>query len=164
MTDRPPATGIDPANYPELRKWVVGSLSSHKKPNEIIFQLCKRTGWDWNQAKSFVGQVTQVDQKQVYQQRMPLLLGIGVFMLAGGILLFLPAFLDLLAILSGIEPPLDLNKIIEIVFVARTGYILAARLVTGMGMVIGGGWGIWSAVHSAITGEGEDLMNSGSRQ
>jgi hypothetical protein len=161
MNGTPPAAGIDAAHYPDLRKWVISSLSGHKKPNEIIFQLCQRTGWDWNQATSFVEQVTQLDQKQVHQRRMPLLLAIGLFMLVGGILLFLPAFLDLMAILSQIEPPLDLNKIMTAAFYARTGYILAIRLVTGMAMIIGGGWGIWSAVRSAITGEGDDLMSSG---
>jgi hypothetical protein len=150
---------IDASKYPELRKWVVGSLSAHKKPNDIIFQLCQRTGWSWGQAKSFVEQISDFDRKEVHRRRMPLLLGIGLFMLAGGMFFFIPAFLDLIAILSSIDPPLDLEKILNMVSMARSGYILVVRLVTGMAMIVGGGWGIWSAIQSAITGEGDDLMN-----
>lgn len=149
---------IDAAKYPELRKWVVGSLSAHRKPTDIIYQLCQRTGWNWNQAKSFVEQISEFDRKEVHRRRMPLLLGIGLFMLAGGMFFFIPSFIELIDILSMIDPPLDLNKILEMVLMARSGYLLAVRLVTGMAMVVGGGWGIWSAVQSAVTGEGEDLM------
>ncbi len=152
---------IDSSRYPDLRKWVVASLANHKKPNDLIFQLCQRTGWDWSQAKRFVEQVVESDQKQIHQRRMPLLLGIGVLMMVLGVVSFLPAFLDLMADLSALEPPLDLTKVIEVGFSARMEYVRIARLVIGMAMFIGGGYGIWGAVKSALTGEGEDLMKSG---
>jgi hypothetical protein len=79
-------------------------------------------------------------------------------MLAGGMFFFIPSIIEVIDILSMIDPPLDLNKIFEMVLMARSGYILAVRLVTGMAMVVGGGWGIWSAIQSAVTGDGEDLM------
>jgi hypothetical protein len=150
----------DASRYPDLRKWVVGALSNHKKPNEIIFQLCQRTGWDWNLAKRFVEQVVEMDQKEVHQRRMPLLVGIGILMMVLGAVAFLPAFFELITILSGLEPPLDFNKVLDLVFVARSGYIMVIRLVTGMAMFIGGGYGISNAVKSAISGEGDDLLKS----
>ncbi len=164
MVDNQPPSGIDAANYPELRKWVVGSLSGHRKPNDIIFQLCQRTGWEWNRSKSFVEQVVQIDQKAVHQRRLPLLVALGVFMVAGGVLLFLPALFDMINLLSRIEPPLDLDKILFITLQARVGFLTSLRLITGMGMIVGGGWGIGVAIRSAITGEGEDLMKSGTHR
>ena len=152
---------IDSSRYPELRKWAVASLAAHKKPNDIIFQLCHRTGWDWNQSKKFLEQVVESDKKEVHQKRMPLLVGIGILMMVLGVVSFLPAFFDLIADLSMLEPPLDLNKVIEAGFLARTEYVRIGRLVIGMAMFVGGGFGIWSAVKSALTGEGEDLMKSG---
>jgi hypothetical protein len=149
---------IDPTRYPELRKWVVGCLSSHKKPNDIIFQLCRRTSWDWGQSKRFVEQVVEMDQKQVHQQRMPLLLGIGVLMMIGGAVAFIPAFLDLIATLSLLEPPLDGSEFMTLVVMAEGGYFRIIRLVTGLAMFIGGSYGIISAVKSAMTGDGEDLL------
>ncbi|MGB7539170.1 MAG: hypothetical protein WBM17_11585 [Anaerolineales bacterium] len=154
----PKGSEIDATRYPDLRKWVVGCLSGHKKPNDIIFQLCRRTGWDWGQAKRFVEQVVEMDQKQVHRQRMPLLLGIGLLMVVGGIVAFLPAFMDLIATLSLIEPPLDGEKFMTLVINARGGYVRIIRLVTGLAMFVGGGYGIISAVKSAMTGEGEDLL------
>ena len=160
MTEGFPSSEIDAGRYPDLRNWVVGSLSGHKKNSDIIFQLCQRTGWDWGQAKRFVEQVTQLDQKEVYKRRMPLHLAIGLFMMVGGAFLFLPAFLNLISLLSELEPPLDLSKIFDIVFMARSGSLMVLSLVTGMGMVVGGGWGVWNAVNSAMTGEGDDLLKS----
>jgi hypothetical protein len=155
----PKSSEIDATRYPDLRKWVVGCLSSHKKPNDIIFQLCRRTGWDWGQAKRFVEQVVEMDQKQVHQKRMPLLLGIGVLFLIAGTISFISAFIDLSAILSTIELPLDLQKVIDAALMARSIYYLIGKLVFGMIGVVGGGYGIMNAVKSAMTGEGEDLLN-----
>jgi hypothetical protein len=154
---------IDATRYPDLRKWVVGCLSGHKKPNDIIFELCRRTGWDWNQAKKFVEQVVEMDRKEVHQRQMPLLLGIGLLMIALGVVAFLPAFMDLIADLSYLEPPLDLEKIINLGLMARGDYLRIIELVTGLAMFVGGGFGIWGAVKAAMTGEGEDLMKSGSK-
>jgi hypothetical protein len=155
---------IDSTRYPELRKWVVASLARHKKPNDIIFQLCRRTGWDWNMAKQFIDQVVEADQKEIHQRRMPLLLGIGILFMAAGAVSFISAYTDLAEILSTLEPPLDVEKILNAVFMARSMYLLAVKLILGMAGVVGGGYGIWSAVKSAITGEGEDLAKSGARQ
>jgi len=153
------SSDIDATRYPELRKWVVGCLSNHKKPNEIIFQLCRRTSWDWGQAKRFVEQVVELDQKQVHQKRMPLLLFFGLAMAVGGVVAFLPAFLDLIEDLSLLEPPLDGEEVLNLIFMARGDYVRIIRLVTGLAMTIGGAYGIWSAVKSAMTGEGDDLLH-----
>ena len=162
MYNMPMSSEIDATRYPELRKWVVGCLSAHKKPNEIIFQLCRRTGWDWGQAKKFMEQVVEMDQKVVHQKRMPLLLVFGLAMVIGGIVAFIPAFIDLMTLLAKTEPPLDAEKIATLMLNAEGGYFGVIRLVTGMAMFIGGGYGIISAVKAAMTGEGDDLINSGS--
>jgi hypothetical protein len=154
----PKGSEIDATRYPDLRKWVVGGLSGHRKPNDIIFELCRRTGWDWSQAKRFVEQVVEMDQKQVHQKRLPLLLGIGVlFAITGGIA-FISGFINLMEVLATIEPPLDLQKILDAALMARSIYLMIAKLFGGMAMFIGGGYGIINAVKSAMTGEGEDLL------
>jgi hypothetical protein len=155
----PKGSELDATRYPDLRKWVVGCLSSHKKPSDIIFQLCRRTGWDWGQAKRFVEQVVEMDQKQVHQKRMPLLLGIAVFILIiPGAIAFISGFIDLMEVISTIELPLDLQKIFDAVIMARSVYLMIAKLFGGIAMFIGGSYGVISAVKSAMTGEGEDLL------
>jgi hypothetical protein len=154
-------TDYDPSRYPDLRKWVVSSLSGHKKPNDIIFQLCQRTGWDWTTAQRFVGQITELDGKEVHRRRMPLLLGVGLFLMAGGVVAFLPAFQEMIADLSALEPPWDVQKVVYALSAAESGYYNLIRVVLGLASFIGGGVGISNAVRSAISGEGEDLMKSG---
>jgi hypothetical protein len=164
MNTSPSAFDPDPSRYPELRKWVVGCLSGHKKPNDIIFQLCHRTGWDWNQSKRFVEQVTQLDQKQVYRNRMPLLLGVGLLFMASGAYGTFSGISHLLQDLATLKTPVDPNQVIQFLFMARTEYGYLASLVVGLAAFAGGSWGVWSAVKSAATGEGDDLMQSGPNQ
>jgi hypothetical protein len=161
MIDQLSSGGKDAAEYPELRKWVVGCLSGHKKVNDIIYQLCQRTGWDWNTSRSFVEQITQIDQKEVHKRRLPILVMLGFFILAGGFILAVPAFFDMIDILSGMQPPFDFEKLFDMFFLARVGFLTTIRLVSGMAMVVAGGWGIVMAIRSAVTGEGDDLMKSG---
>jgi hypothetical protein len=154
----PKGSEIDATRYPDLRKWVVGCLSGHKKPNDIIFEICRRTGWDWGQAKRFVEQVIEMDQKQVHQRRLPLLVGIGILFLITGTISFISALIDITAILAELDPPLDAQEIINAVLMARSIYYLIGKLAIGMIGVVGGGYGIMNAVKSAMTGDGEDLL------
>ncbi|MGD0174477.1 MAG: hypothetical protein ABSC61_08605 [Anaerolineales bacterium] len=155
---------VDMERYPGLKRWVIGCFSGHKKVNDIIYLLCQQTGWDWNQAKQFVDQVARESQKEIHQRRMPLLLGIGLLMMVSGTIAFVSAFPDLQTTLSQMEPPLDLSRVVEYIFLGRSGYLLAAKLVTGTAMVVGGGIGTLRAVTAAMTGEGEDLLKNTSRR
>jgi hypothetical protein len=155
---------IDKDRYPGLKRFVISGFSAHKKANDIIYQLCQQTGWDWNQAKQFVEQVSQEGQKEIHQRRMPLLLGIGLLMMVGGVLAFLSAFPDITAMLSEMEPPLDAGRVIQYIFMGRGEYLLAVKLVTGMAMFIGGAVGSYRTVTAAMTGEGENLLESPSRK
>ncbi|MGD0806285.1 MAG: hypothetical protein ABSA10_02215 [Anaerolineales bacterium] len=155
---------VDMDRYPGLKRWVIGSFSGHKKVNDIIYQLCQQTGWDWNQAKQFVDQVARESQKEIHQRRMPLLLGIGLLMMVSGTIAFVSAFPDLQTTLSQMEPPLDLSRVVEYIFLGRSGYLLAVKLVTGTAMLIGGGIGTLRAVTAAMTGEGEDIMKNPSHR
>jgi len=150
----------DVEHYPGLKRWVIGSFASHKKANDIIYQLCQQTGWDWNQAKRFVERVAGESQKEIHQRRMPLLLGIGLLFMVSGALAFASAYPDLLATLSEMEPPLDPARVFEYIFLGRSGYLLAAKIVAGMAMIIGGGVGTWRAVTAAMTGEGDELIKN----
>jgi len=164
------SSDIDAGRYPELRQWVVGCLSGHKKPNEIIFQLCRRTGWDWGQSKKFVEQVAQLDTKEVHKRRMPLLLGIGLVFMVGGVILFVLGIRDLQAEISHLQDAPDFQKILSLIFAVRDlvndpmKTILRLGVVIGPAMFIGGSWGAYDAVKSAMTGEGDDLVKSGTPQ
>lgn len=150
----------DVERYPGLKRWVIGCFSSHKKVNDIIYQLCQQTGWDWNQAKRFVEQVSKESQKEINQRRAPLLLGIGLLMIVGGALAFFSAFPDITAILAEMEPPLDAGRVIQFIFASHSEYILIIKLGTGLAMFVGGAVGSWRTVMGAMTGEGENLMET----
>jgi hypothetical protein len=146
---------IEPEHFPGLKKWVVERISGHKELNDVIFGLCNRTGWDWSQANKFVEQVIKENQKEIHQRRLPLLFGIGLLMIVGGVSAFISAFIDLSAILKEIQPPFDFLRLLEFIPQARGGYFMVIKLVTGMAMVIGGSIGTGQAVTAALTGTGE---------
>jgi hypothetical protein len=148
---------MDIHKYPGLAKWVVGCLAAHKKPNDIIFQLCKQTGWDWKQAQQFVEDVAEENQKEIHIRRSPLLIGLGFLFVISGAVLTFSSILDLNDILSGMQWPMDFSQIIDYIFMARSGVIMAAKLVTGVAMLLGGGIGVWNAMSAAMTG-GEKVL------
>jgi hypothetical protein len=167
MNTSPSAFDPDPSRYPELRKWVVGCLSGHKKPNDIIFQLCHRTGWDWNQSKRFVEQVAQLDQRQVLQNRVPFMLAIGILGMAGGTFVTITGINNLQKEISTLVYAPDFLDFLKLVFTIGKDpleFLLHAAVIVGPAMFLGGAWGIYSAIKSALTGEGDDLMQSGPNQ
>lgn len=96
-----------------------------------------------------------MNQKQIHMRRSPLLVAIGAIFLAGGFLLAWSSLLDLAAILPGLTPPLDTGKIVDYVFMARSGWIMAGKFVAGVAMLVGGGVSVWDAMTAAMTGQGK---------
>jgi hypothetical protein len=149
---------LEPDRYPGLKKWVISRLSGHKEPNDIVFGLCNRTGWDWKQAQQFVQQVVEENQKEIHQRRLPLLFGIGLLMVVGGAVSSISAFIDLSAILKEFQQPFEFSRLLEFILQARGGYLMLIKLAIGMAMVIGGCIGTGQALTAAMTGSGEILL------
>ena len=129
----------------ELGEFVFERLKKRHRHNDIVEAVCHQTGWHWNKTQRFVARVQtkRHDELQSSKNRVLLVIGIGII-LAG---LFLA--------LNGASA---ISEYVQMAAVARTNpeillnvspqavvYALGLA-VTGLGMIIGGGFGIARAL------------------
>jgi len=141
----------DPAQPDELRNYVLRKLRYQADPNDIIYEICQQTGWDWRRSKAYIEQVESEHRPDlsVWQGWLYLIIG-GVtamagLVLLGSVLLALfgsqPSmqFLYRLPVISSLVEEMDLTSGAPIRLVIYGG-------VSGLGMTIGGGAGIAQAL------------------
>jgi hypothetical protein len=129
----------------ELSDYVLDQLKKQRRHNDIVETVCDRTGWHWNKSQRFVARVKtkNYEQLQSGQNRVIILVGIGII-LAG-----------LVMALNGASTIYEYAKIVTF---AKTNpealldtspqpiiFALAATF-TGLGMIVGGGFGVGRAM------------------
>ena len=132
-------------NKNELAAEVLKQLKKKRRHNDIVEDICNKTGWHWNKAQRFVAQVKtkNFEELQSTQNRTTIIVGtviilIGLVMaLAGGSTL---ADYAKIAVFARTNPEVLLSISPEFIFFALT------QTVTGIGMIVGGGYGISRAI------------------
>ena len=83
---------------------VVRLSINHVDQNEIIREVCERSGMSWPEAEKFVLRVTQQNRRNIVKRQAPLLIGISIAVLvSGGLIFYFTLRLEgLLMILGGI--------------------------------------------------------------
>jgi hypothetical protein len=71
-------------DFPELRKYVSRQLSELRNRDDLIFEICNKTGMDWPQAVEFIEGVEAEYGHKISRSRQILLLVMGwMIMIAG---------------------------------------------------------------------------------
>lgn len=120
---------------PVLTEYVVHQLGRNVSQNDLIYDLCQRTGASWEQVSRFVSEVEQKHQRVIARKQSPLYFVIGIGIFLGGIFLFCWAFTSLIRFVGSGNislNPLDL----------RRDYFTVIRLGTGLAMMIGSAIGM----------------------
>ncbi len=126
-----------------VTEYIIHQLGRHISRNDLILDLCQRTGKSWDQAALLVESVEQQHQKRIAVKQSPvfLIFAVGIFLfgmyLACGGLLY---FVDLLA--SG-GPGLD-------VFELRRDYTTLIRIGTGLAMIVGATIGLFGLAKKLV--------------
>jgi hypothetical protein len=132
-------------NLEELAKEVLSQLKKRRRQNDIVEFVCHQTGWHWNKSQRFVARTQTKNHEvlQASQNRVTLFVGIGIIIV--GLVMALngvTAIADYakLAAFARTNPSVLLN-------VSPQGIVFAlAASVTGLGMIIGGGYGVSRAI------------------
>jgi hypothetical protein len=128
-----------------LSEFALQQLKKQRRHNDIVEAVCHKTGWHWNKSQRFVAQVQTKhhDELQSGKNRVTMIVGIGI-VLAGLIMAIngISALSDYakIAVFAKTNPAAWLN-------VPASAIIFAlSATVTGIGMVVGGGYGIARAL------------------
>ena len=128
-----------------LNTFTFRQLKKRRRHNDIVEAVCHQTGWHWNQSQRFVAriQTKHHHELQSSKNRVIIVIGIGIILL--GLILALNGANSIsdyakLAAHAKTNPEVLLNA-------SAQGAVYAlATIFTGMGMIIGGGFGIARAL------------------
>jgi hypothetical protein len=128
-----------------LSAFALQQLKKQRRHNDIVEAVCRKTGWHWNKSQRFVAQVQTKhhDELQSGKNRMTMIVGTGII-LAGVIVMLngASALSDYakIAVFAKTNPEALLN-------VSPSAILFAlSATVTGIGMIVGGGYGIARAL------------------
>lgn len=74
-------------NADEARAYAIAELGKHRNRNDVIYELCNEHGVDWKTAEELVQDVEIFEARSIARRQSPLLIIIGLGVLAGGFVL-----------------------------------------------------------------------------
>lgn len=113
-----------------LTEYILEQLGKHVSRDNLIFDICQRTGLDWNHVSKKVAEVEQTHATKIARKQSPVLfiIALGIFIggiyLAGGAVLY---YAGLAQTGNFSIDPLSL----------RRDYVMLIRLGTGLAMIGG---------------------------
>jgi hypothetical protein len=122
-------------NKEETTIFIINELARHRDRNDIILDLCRQLNIEWKTAEQLVKGVESQHGKTVAKKQSPFLLVLGVVILIAGIVLTVNGALYVLGFTQ--------TDTVDQLLSARTAYIQAGSLITGLGMIIGSIIGFW---------------------
>lgn len=130
-------------NDQALTDYIIDQLGHHVSRNDLIFDICQRTGLAWSQVSDLVAQVEQQAQKKTALKQSPLLLIVALGILMGGLFLACGALMYFLELARAGMFALD-------PFSLRRDFLATIRLFTGFAMIIGSLIGVGSLLRTFL--------------
>jgi len=130
-------------NDEELTNKIIKELGKHHDRQEIVRKICEQSSLSWSEAERLVEEVESQNRRKIAVRQGPLLmlLSIGSLILGIGLLAYN------MEILVAIFHADLMQQILSL----QSGYYRLAGLLTGVGMIIGGFYGVWTTMGSFFT-------------
>ena len=124
----------------ELTNLIIKELAKHHDRKDIIQKVCEGSHLNWTEAEHLIQQVETQHRRKIAGRQSPLLmfLSIGTLLLGLGLLAYNFQFL------AGFFQRDTLGQILSL----RRGYYELIGLITGLGMTVGGFYGVWKTLAS----------------
>jgi hypothetical protein len=125
------------AEDPALAEHVVRELGREVPRQDLIYELCQRTGMSWPEAEALVQRVEADRGQEIRGRQRPLLVVVAVITLIGGVYLF---FTNVTYLIQVLQDPL------AIVLSAPYIWGRVVLVVTGAAMMVGSLLGLWQSL------------------
>lgn len=129
-------------NTEELTDLIIKELGKHHDRKDIAAKICEQSSLGWGEAEQLIAEVEQIHKRKIAVRQGPFLVSISLGMLVLGIGLMAYNFELLVSIFN--------RDLFEQILSIQSGYYRLAGLITGLGMIVGGLYGAWSALGSLL--------------
>ena len=129
-------------NNEELTNLIIKELSRHRDPREITRRVCEESMLNWNEAQRLVDEVATQNRRKIATRQTPLLIFLSISTLILGVGLL---FTNVKFIFDFFQRD-TLGQILGL----QSGYYRLAESVTGLGMTIGGFYGLWKTLGALL--------------
>lgn len=127
-------------NIEELTSLIIKELGKHRERQAIVQKICEVSSLNWGEADKLIASVEAQNKGKIAARQGPFLLIISIATLLLGIGLIAYNMELILAILN--------RDLLGQILGVQSGFYRLASLVTGVGMTIGGFYGIWTTLAS----------------
>ena len=126
----------------ELTNLIIKELGKNHHHQEIVRKICEASTMNWGEAEKLVTEVETQNRRKIAARRGPFMIfvSIGTLVLGIGLLAYN------MELLIGIFNKDLLGQILSL----QSGYYRLLSLVTGVGMTIGGFYGVWTTLASFL--------------
>jgi hypothetical protein len=140
--------GDDPAiDLDLLADEVVNRLSRSVPLDDLIYEVCRATGVDWNHGREFVAQAVADHHRQIDRRRFVIWLTISIAIGVAGTAVLLHAAFQAYEYAQVLPPEMALESPLNLfAYIVQNEYLLY-ELPLGAAMLAGGSLGIRSAVN-----------------
>jgi hypothetical protein len=123
----------------ELTKYIVDRLSESADQNDLILELCNRTGMDWPQAQALLEKVRAENSATIFHRRLPMLVAIAILTFIGGLGILISQIFIFASIIGEFNGPGNKGLyIVDLVyFLIRYAPAVPILIPLGLAMVIG---------------------------
>jgi hypothetical protein len=124
----------------ELTNLIIKELSKHRDRKEIARIICEHSNLNWSEAERRIEEVEAQNRQKIAARQSPFLIfvSIGTLILGIGLLAYNIEFMIRFFNTD------TLGQILSL----RSGYYRVASLITGLGMTVGGFYGVWKTLAS----------------
>jgi hypothetical protein len=129
-------------NKEELIELVIRELGKHHERRDIVARICEQSTLGWGEAEQLVTEVESQYKRKIAARQGPLLVFVSVGTLVIGLGLLIYNFELIAAIFN--------KDLLGQILSLRSGYLQLISLVTGLGMTVGGLYGLWSALAALL--------------
>jgi len=129
-------------NKEELIELVIRELGKHHERRDIVARICEQSTLGWGEAEQLVTEVESQYKRKIAARQGPLLIFVSVGTLVIGLGLLIYNIELIVAIFN--------KDLLGQVLSLRSGYLQLISLVTGLGMTVGGLYGLWNALAALL--------------
>ncbi len=129
-------------NKEELIELVIKELGKHHERRDIVARICEQSTLGWDEAEQLVAEVEAQYKRKIAARQGPFLVFVSVGTLVIGLGLLIYNFELIAAVFN--------KDLLGQILSLRSGYLQLISLVSGLGMTVGGLYGLWNALAALL--------------